>query len=77
MDIPFTKSTSFLGRNGTFQCHGFHVSAFGGQLNIWPITSKNKTGRARVSIPLTDLQRVLEKLAEFGKLEHEEQNAKP
>lgn len=67
MEIKFSRTTDFLGRNGSFQCTGLSIhrinpslSKFLGSnhITIFPITSKNKIGRCFIVIPQENVSEV-------------------
>lgn len=64
MQFNFTRVTSFLGRNGTFQASGLKVWAgrYNGGVYLEPITSKGKVGRCCIEIPAEDIPALIKLL---------------
>ena len=66
--IKFTRTTSFLGRNGEFKSIGLNITQFGDDvINITPITSRNLTGRAKIVIPVESLPKLIKILKKYKK----------
>lgn len=64
--MKFTKTTSFLGRNGCFKATGLELSTAGSKSVILePVTSKDEIGRCFIEIPRED---ILDLIAELEKL---------
>lgn len=62
MIIKFKRMLSFLGRNGYSNMAGIEISGLTcDDKAVWlePITSKDKTGRCRLEIPLEEVARVI------------------
>ncbi len=58
MEIKFDKQVHFEGRNGYFKSIGLKVveNHKEGLIELYPITSKNKTGKCLIEIPKKSLQ---------------------
>ena len=58
MEIKFDKQVHFEGRNGYFKSIGLKVieNHNEGLIELYPITSKGKTGRCLIEIPKENLQ---------------------
>ena len=65
--IKFTRTTTFLGRNGEFKSIGLDIAQFGDHINIRPITSKNLIGRAKIAIPIESLPKLIKILKKYKK----------
>jgi hypothetical protein len=65
--IKFTRTTSFLGRNGEFKSIGIDVERFNDNVIIEPITSRNLTGRAKIVIPVESISRLIKILKKLKK----------
>lgn len=65
--IKFNKSTTFFGRNGCWGASGVNITTWDDydQIEIIPITSKNKLGSCRINIPKEHLQEFINKLQTF------------
>lgn len=72
--IELKRMTTFLGRNGTFKCTGLIISGYHDAekpvINIQPVTSYAKPGRARISFPMKDVDKVIKNLVKI-KEEHQ------
>jgi hypothetical protein len=65
--LSFTRTTSFLGRNGEFKSVGITVEQNLNNINIRPITSRNLTGRAKIAIPIESLPKLIKILKKYKK----------
>ena len=62
--IKFSNSDicGFLGKNGYGKCTGLEIYNNGNKLTIYPITSREVTGRGYVQIPVKDIQLLIDEL---------------
>lgn len=56
--IYFNKTVQFEGRNGVFKCIGIILQEDDDRITVFPITSKDKTGRGMIEIPLGSIREV-------------------
>lgn len=65
--IKFNKPTDFFGRNGIWEASGINISTWDNydQIELIPITSKNKLASCRINIPKEHLQEFINKLQTF------------
>jgi len=62
-EIKFKRTSTFLGRNGEFKSTGLRINlTFDNGIFIEPITSKDKTGRAYLAIPIESIPELIEAL---------------
>lgn len=71
--MRFSKMTTFLGRNGMFNCIGLRMTKMYNSnddgtktqvLVMEPITSKETTGRCSLEVPVQDLPKLIWELFE-------------
>lgn len=58
MNVPFSRQTNFLGRNGYFKCSGLDLCKGGLRddlVILSPLTSRGYIGRCELDIPFEDL----------------------
>jgi hypothetical protein len=66
ISVTYPNVVTFLGRNGTFKQVGLELSDFSkGKVDFEPITSKNETGRARISVPKAQIPELIQALQQF------------
>ena len=63
--IHFTKTTSFLGRNGCFKATGLTIFKLGDMVQIYPVTSKDKLGKCNICIPQGSIPELIDTLRLF------------
>ena len=66
--ITFERATQFLGRNGTFKCTGMVVGVQNDIIFLEPITSKGKTGRGCLEVPVEHADSLIAALRETAGL---------
>jgi hypothetical protein len=59
---PRAERLLFLGRNGYGLCTGLDIFEFEGVVELRPITSKDRIGRAEICVPIAALPRLLQAL---------------
>lgn len=65
--VKFNKNTTFFGRNGVWDASGIDITTYENydQIELIPITSKNKLASCRINIPKEHLQEFIDKLQTF------------
>src|SRR5512137_651482 len=63
--MNFTKTVSFIGRNGCFKSTGLDILKLGNVVTIQPITSKGVAGRCMIEIPFGDIPSLIAELEKF------------
>lgn len=63
--IHFTRTTSFLGRNGCFKATGLTIFKLDDVLQIYPVTSKDKLGKCNICIPQSSVPELIDTLKSF------------
>jgi hypothetical protein len=72
-EIKFKRNTTFIGRNGQFKQSGLLVNDVTTSIALYPITSKDQTGRSCITIPKENLLEVITALCiEFKKYNDEQ-----
>jgi hypothetical protein len=66
-ELKFTRTTTFLGRNGEFKSIGLNIYPLEDIISIRPITSRGLTGRARICIPVESLPKLIKILKKLRK----------
>jgi len=69
-NIYFQRITKFLGRNGLFKSKGIVLHKDERNVQILPITTKDKTGRCLITIPIENVPELIDKLKLCLKLEY-------
>lgn len=65
-----SKTTTFLGRNGTMKCSGINMFSIedgeDAEIDIRPVTSKNLIGRCRITITKKDIPAFIKALKKMA-----------
>lgn len=73
--VEYTELSNFEGRNGFFKCSGLKIIRISSdtEIYIYPTTSKGRTGRGMIGVPIADIDKVIEALT---KIKNNEQHNK-
>ena len=72
---PRDERLNFLGRNGYGLCTGLDVFAFDQVVELRPITSRNRIGRAEICVPVAAIPAVIALLRDFRRVARQNQLA--
>ena len=53
--MKFTKTVTFIGRNGCFKSTGLELSKMGDVVALQPVTSKDQLAHCQIEIPVEDI----------------------
>jgi hypothetical protein len=60
--VQFGKITTFLGRNGRFNCSGLELFDYGDMVNLTALTGRGDLARCEIEIPADALPGLIEAL---------------